>query len=421
MLDKKLIIKVSESIPKWAEVFGESSILKLKICNQPLIDYYLHFGRHLGVKEIIICHPQYDEGIWEYEKISYFSFKIKCEVSPSSESLEKFKKRNFDLVSGCNTIEITEPVFIYFDLNNNGIADIFSKEKDFQINSSGGKNVVIKNIGSIRDYFDLSLSIIGKYHNNYFFKEFTMKNNGVFFGRGAEVENIHSVKESCLIGNFVKVDSRAFFKNKCIISDFSKVQDGVEAENTIFYNAVTIKSGSYFKNKLVIGSHVIDPYSHHNLNYTTKDSPKHREYVFDKLTVSILLILIFLPSVIIEILCLSLLKDEVLLEDLKRKKYLRRKLRKKGGISDLYELLNLSKIYCLIKVLKKELILIGPDDLSEGKIKNCVFTYSQFVMDKDFKIGAEVFESFYLHRKSFFYDIIKVTRFYLSITMQLIR
>ena len=91
MIDKKLLIKLAETQPEWSEVFRETSILNLKICNQPLIDYYLHFARHIGVKEVIICHPEYDDKIWKYENINYFSFQIKCEISPLEESLQKFK------------------------------------------------------------------------------------------------------------------------------------------------------------------------------------------------------------------------------------------------------------------------------------------------------------------------------------------
>ena len=81
-----MIIKISDVSPEWIESFGEESILELKICNQPLVEYYFHLARHLGVEKVILCHPFFSESIWRYEKIGHhFGINVFCETSPTEK------------------------------------------------------------------------------------------------------------------------------------------------------------------------------------------------------------------------------------------------------------------------------------------------------------------------------------------------
>lgn len=423
MINKKLIIKIENPNPSWIKIFEETSLLNLKICNQPLIDYYLHFARHLGVKEVIVCHPFYDKKVWSYEGNNYFSFDIRCEISPNGESLEHFKKRNHNLISGHPVIAITAPVFIYFDLKNFGMVDSFRGNTDIIIDKSGQTSVVIKHLSNIREYFDLSLSIIDQYYDNYFFKEFIVKQNGVFFGRGAEVENIHSVNESSIIGKFCKVSKGSFLKRRCVVSDFSTIEGAVELEDVVLYNSVRVKPGAKFKRKIIIGSEIIDPeaLSLEERGELVLKGKSISRRLYSRFAALALFIISFIPSVIVELMLLSFPKESLRYIDSTGKPYEVKRLKRNGGLSDLYEIFNFSLLKGLLKVLKGELFLIGCNDRLKKGCKDSLFSFSDFIMDLDFRVGPEVFEKFYNHRKGVFYDTITVIKFYLSKTMQLIR
>lgn len=428
MINKKLIIKVNEIRPEWLAIFNEKNILHLKICNQPLVDYYLHFARHLGVKEVIICNPEYDSQLWEYEKTNYFSFKIKCEVSPLTESLDKFKRRNLGLVSGHHSINILEPVFIYFDLKNSRMREIFRENKDYRVDSGNQNVLVTREINSVEDFYNLSMSIIEKYHTNYFFREFTIKQNGVFFGRGANVKNLHSVKGSCLIGSYSYISSEAFLKKNCIVPSFSTIAAGSEVEGTIFYDPVNVVCNSSFKNKIVIRGIIFDSKGsplvekkEAKLEFSPPFEFEEESYRGRFVAVGLFFVLL-LPSILIELMFINTPKVSEEYLDKSNADFSLKRLREKSLFSDFYKILNFSMLGGLLKVVNNELRLIGQIGTdTPSRYRVSLYDCSKFVMDKDFRIGSEMFDSFYRHKKNFFYDILVVTRYYLSKTMQLIR
>jgi len=403
MINKILVINIDDITPRWLKVFDETSILNLKICNQTLLDYYLHFARHIGFKQVVITHPEYDENIWEYEKINYFSFPIKCEISPIGETLEYFKLRNENLFSGVKTIGVTEPVFIYFDLKNENLRNQFDKNEDMTINSEGGAGLVVKSLRSLRDFFDLSLSILDKYHDSYFFREFTIKQNGVFFGRGADVKNIHSVKEKSIIGNYVIVHPNSFISSRCVVADYSVVNKGVELENTIVYSSSNLAAHLNLKNKIIFRNAIIDPFDEKvpNLDFSNQEIENYCENFWIRMSALTLLLISIIPSLLVEMLFLPVKKKSITFKDINGNKFTRRYLLEEGGLTMFYEYFNFTMAIGFIKVLKGDILLVGRKSNVGGK-KFSLFHCSDFVMDQDFKIGSDILERYYELKKNFF-------------------
>jgi hypothetical protein len=79
----------------------------------------------------------------------------------------------------------------------------------------------------------------------------------------------------------------------------------------------------------------------------------------------------------------------------------------------------------LIMVLSGRLYLFGGGhnmvENLENMVRPSVFELSEFVMDKDFRVGSEVFDTYYLFRRNLIYDIIILLRFYISNLMQVVR
>ena len=64
------------------------------------------------------------------------------------------------------------------------MGEMFNEKKDYLISSEIQPNIVTKRIDSINDYFKLSMSIIDKYYQNYFFfVNFLLNKTEYFFGQ----------------------------------------------------------------------------------------------------------------------------------------------------------------------------------------------------------------------------------------------
>jgi NDP-sugar pyrophosphorylase family protein len=244
-----------------------------------------------------------------------------------------------------------------------------------------------------------------KYHDNYFFREFTIKQNGVFLGRGAEVKNLYSVNEKSIIGRFSTIHPNSFVKSRCVVSDFSNVSEGVELEDIIIYEPSHIPRNISISKKIIVGGSTIDPYDKvHNVKPSKNNLlTKNGETIWIKFAALCLFILSVLPSVIIELLFLSGKKRVETYKDLKGVGYRRKFLLNDGVFSRLYENFNLLMAFGYLKVVRGELFLIGKMKHSgEMTETQSLFLCTDFVMDPDFRIGGDVLEKYHEHKRSFF-------------------
>ena len=210
------------------------------------------------------------------------------------------------------------------------------------------------------------------------------------------------------------------------LSDFSIVGAGAEIENTIFYDPVKLAQNAQVKDKIIIKGVIYDREGNaiNNGNYRkqTENKVTLNTSLFGQMSAIAVFIVIFIPSIILEVLFFNSQKLEETYSDASGEFYLLRRLKKEGVFSDYYFVLNLSVLSGLIRVIRRNLKLIGHDDFVVlGGKRDYLFDCNNFVMDKDFRIGGDSFVSFYNHNKGFFYDIVVIVRFYLSKTMQLIR
>ena len=106
------------------------------------------------------------------------------------------------MLAGEKSIIIKDPVFVFFDLKNNHIKrNLMRYRDDILVGVDTHQFFVTKKLDSLSSYFILTKSILEKYNDNYFFREFRVSQNGVFLGKNTKIRNASSVREASIIGS----------------------------------------------------------------------------------------------------------------------------------------------------------------------------------------------------------------------------
>ena len=115
----KAVIRIDHD-PKWIKkYFNINSTGVLKICNKPLIEYYLDLLYYLEIKEILILSPNYSKELAEYiNRKEEWGVDIRYELSKEDESIDKIKLRYSRYFNNGPIFYIMDHVFIHYDLNN---------------------------------------------------------------------------------------------------------------------------------------------------------------------------------------------------------------------------------------------------------------------------------------------------------------
>jgi NDP-sugar pyrophosphorylase family protein len=262
---KKMVIKIdhNESM-NWINLLNEKNFLEVKVCNQPILEYYLFLARHLKIEEVIVCQNEYSDSLWQYENRSReFGVNIKMEISSKREDINYFKKRNRKLLSGAKVLYLLDPVFVFYDLKNELMHEHFDiLPGDACVSKTEYSFLISKDLGSINDYFYLSQNILSKYYDNYFFREFAFNQSGVFVGHKSKIENTEAIIEKSVIGGYCSISKSSLLRSGVVVGDFSQISSGNELERVVLYDSVKTNPNLYSQDKIILSDKIICPLEH---------------------------------------------------------------------------------------------------------------------------------------------------------------
>ncbi|MAW07319.1 MAG: hypothetical protein CME61_03440 [Halobacteriovoraceae bacterium] len=423
MNQTKLLIKISDICPRWVELLGEKSFLDVNFCNRSVLGYYIQLCEHLKISEIVICLPEFSEVFEAHAGQKYPSkVEVNVEISPGHESVEWFVKRNKGFFGDANVVVIDSPLFIYFDLKNQSMVELFNRRLENSSSSiSDVKDLLLCNeIASIEDFFETSLDIICNFNENYFFHEARVEDSKVYRGKGIDLTNKESLQGPCLVGSWSQVHSSALVGEGVVLAPFSIVEEGVEIEKSIVYSGVKLLKNSTVRNAVVTRGSVIFPYSE-KVNVFFNAEKSEGVTSGERLISGFFIILMF-PLFILFKLFESKSVDSKLLwaKDLNGKDtYL---LKEKYNSSFIIKYLSLFERF--FRCLEGRIFLFGEGDVlkfNADESRPSVFNLSLLIKDPDFKRSQSTLILYYNFKRNALYDIISVIKIYLSNIMQAIR
>ena len=113
---KKFVIR-PYSNPDWLNSYLVGiDLLNLKICNKPLLDFYLDFLYLLKCKEVLIIIPEYQPDILNFvQRESEWGISIRVEIASDEQTYQDIEEKYSTFFDNTDYGVIEKPIFIKYD------------------------------------------------------------------------------------------------------------------------------------------------------------------------------------------------------------------------------------------------------------------------------------------------------------------
>ena len=281
----KCLIYCSEHNMEWIRRYlSDVEAYMLHIANKPLIEFFIEFCVLNEVNDIHIVREAESNEIDNYLgdgakwdiKLNYIELDKKL-------GLEDLIRANKDLFGKDGLLVFNGFFFLQYkkahlsknflpqdaswqNLNDSGKGILFLKspatyKASKRLKHFAGKNFLMaQKIDSIKDYFDLNMSMVNGGARNYIMPSYNSE-GGVYIGQNVEIMYSCDIVKPIILGDNIELKRRSEIGPGAVIGSDSLIDSDTSIWNSVIYCNSYIGSKLEIDNKIIYKRRVIDPYT----------------------------------------------------------------------------------------------------------------------------------------------------------------
>ena len=281
----KCLIYCCEHNMEWLRRYlSDIEAYMLHIANKPLIEFFVEFCVLNGVKEIHIVRKAEQNGIEDYlGDGSKWDIKLNYMELDEKSGLEEVIRDGKDLFGKEGLLVFNGFFFLQYkkshltksflprdaswqNLNESGLGILFLKSPASYKASkklkhfAGKKFLTAQKIASIKDYFDLNMSMVNGGARNYIMPSYNSE-SGVYIGQNVEIMYSCDIVKPIILGDNIELKKRSEIGPGAVIGSDSLIDSDTTIWNSVVYCNSYIGSKLEIDNKIIYKRRVIDPYT----------------------------------------------------------------------------------------------------------------------------------------------------------------
>ena len=282
----KCLIYCQEHEMEWIRnYFSDAEAYMLHIANKPLLEFFVDFCALNEIKDIYIALES-----TLIEPSTYFTDGSRWDTNINYITLNK--ERTFEAVINSNKDLFSEDSLLVFNgfffleykksrlsesflpqdkswqhVNNSGHGLLFlqkpcaynTKSKK-ALDSYSGKHLNIKELDSLKSYFDLNMDMVAGVARDYIMSSYNNE-RGVFIGQNVEITYSSEITKPIILGDNVELKKYSEVGPDAIIGNDTLIDNDTTVRNSIVYCHSYVGSKLEINNKIIYKRRVIDPYN----------------------------------------------------------------------------------------------------------------------------------------------------------------
>jgi len=426
------------STPSWVtRYFPGLEALNLKICNKPLIEYYLDFLYLLNCDDLLILIPYYQKEIFDYlERESEWGIKIRIEIAADGESFRSIENRYSNFFTEEKYSKIEGSIFIKYnqcDLEKN---EELKNRNRLNFSPIGSSDSVIL-LDTLMTYFNLSQKIASEYSGHYNLPGFGYQNDSLI-GKGVICKNKSSISKGVHLGNYALVHRDSILNKGAIVGDHVIVGQFVEMSSSIVFDNTVIGDRVILKDKIIFDNKVICPKSgaiaivDQKLLLPLYNKRKYKELIEQNCeSIIALMLVVYATPVYLFTSALSWLKNKKIKKDitipLENNNSVIIQEIDTSLLSENFLFRKINQLFFVdyyiryFLVLKKKIKIIGPESENASDSKISVYKFSSLCRDPDLVPFNGVVDLFYREKSSLVLNFYALFKLLFSRIMTLVR
>jgi acetyltransferase-like isoleucine patch superfamily enzyme len=269
----KCIINCRSTSCTWVDkYFPGIPAYMLKIADKPLLEYYIDLCSVLSIKEVrIVMYESYSEIEEYFQTGAKWGLDISYGLSGKNDHLKEIINKNRSFAKDSRLLIIDGFLFINYDKNKDHsafsdadcnviITDKNSTGKDNDHSFFLSEDISIRNLASIKDYYDISQDLLKLYPNNFVLPGYN-DDDKLFIGRNVKIPENTNIEKPAVIGNNVLFKQHVTIGAGAIIGDNVLIDANTIIKDSIIYDGSYIGANLEIKGKIVNKCILIDPES----------------------------------------------------------------------------------------------------------------------------------------------------------------
>lgn len=281
---KCLIYCHAEGAEWTRQYFSDVEAFMLPVGNKPLLEFFIEFCCLNEIKDIFIAQKNSSDEIESYfEDGSKLDINLNYIMFDDEPGLEKLIASNKELFSDDSLLVFDG--FFFLQYKKSHLANNFlSHNKSWQILSDSGNGLLllkrpcsyknkkvlndfetnhslqVKNINSIKAYFDLNMDMVAGAARNYVMPSYNSE-KGVFIGQNVEIMYDCKLTKPIILSDNIQLKRRSDIGPGAIIGDNSLIDSDTTVRNSVLFSSSYIGSHLEIDNKIIYKRCLIDPYN----------------------------------------------------------------------------------------------------------------------------------------------------------------
>ena len=279
----KCLIYCHKKGAEWAsQYFSDAEAFMLPVGNKPLLEFFIEFCHLNEVKDIFIAQKNSSDEIKSYfEDGSKLDVNLDYIMFDEEPGLEKLIASNNELFSEDSLLIFDG--FFFLEYKKSHLANNFlSQKKSWQSLSDSGNGLLflkrptsyknkkvlnnfeakhslqVKDINSIKAYFDLNMNMVAGAAKNYVMPSYNNE-KGVFIGQNVEIMYDCKMTKPIILSDNIQLKRRSDIGPSAIIGDNSLIDSDTTVRNSVLFSSSYIGSHLEIDNKIIYKRCLIDP------------------------------------------------------------------------------------------------------------------------------------------------------------------
>ena len=279
----KCLIYCHKKGAEWAsQYFSDAEAFMLPVGNKPLLEFFIEFCHLNEIKDIFIAQKNSSDEIKSYfEDGSKLDVNLDYIMFDEEPGLEKLIASNNELFSEDSLLIFDG--FFFLEYKKSHLANNFlSQNKSWQSLSDSGNGLLflkrptsykskkvlnnfeakhslqVKNINSIKAYFDLNMNMVAGSARNYVMPSYNNE-KGVFIGQNVEIMYDCKMTKPIILSDNIQLKRRSDIGPSAIIGNNSLIDSDTTVRNSVLFNSSYIGSHLEIDNKIIYKRCLIDP------------------------------------------------------------------------------------------------------------------------------------------------------------------
>lgn len=447
------LIVCRETETSWYREYFRGCPYLLKICNKPLLEYFIDFCALLKADEIRIVMDESDGQIEKYfDDGSRWGRSISYSLIKKSDSLDTIIKKNRSFCSNQKLLVFDGYFFIFYN-KEVGLSQLLpanQSESSFAegrcgifLSPKGGENVervinpIVPGNGhirfcelkSIKDYYEIGQDILTNMTDDYVLPGYSNQ-PGVHIGQNVEICKNVTINEPVMLGNNVTLKPGSIIGPGTIIGDQVLVDAGTSVVSSVILDSTYLGTELTIHDKVVSANLLISPVDGESVSFEdafllsqleTNLVGKIFRQLVHGLGAFILALLQLFPYALCRLIlhynkAISKTSKEFLLAQKSGRLYTTFQKKRSSFAAKIFYALSLDKLPLLPAVLKGDILLLGnrllPDTMDNQEfLKDFpqytpgVFNYSELEDDLDENTSElNISERYFTNKSSLLQD-----------------